>query len=217
MVKLRKSHLIVIGVLVVLASYGWQQLPSWARNPDYWWQTPNQRGAALYAEGDFAHAAQHFHNPAWRAAALYRARDWPAAEAAFAQLPDTAEQRFNRGNVAAHAGQLAQAVAHYDAALTQRPGWAHAIKNRQLVANEIAKRKRRPPEQDGGEPMLDPDGTVIDEQAQRGKPGRIDVEKLDPSALAALWLRTVRTDPGAFLRLRFAQEVRLGADKKATP
>lgn len=208
-----RCALVLAAALLVVGAVAGLAFPDWARDPRYWWQTPDQLGQALYQQGDAAQAAQHFRMPQWRGTACYRSGDFACAEAAFAQaalMPDgAATAAFNRGNVAAHAGRLADALARYDEALALRPDWRAARANHAVVLAELGARQQRARERAAAdEPVLPPDGTVVDDQGKRGKPGRIEVEKLDSDALAALWLRNVRNDPGAFLRLRFAEERR---------
>lgn len=191
----------------------WQSAPPWLRDPAYWWRTPDQRGADALAQGNFAAAARHFQRADWRGVACYRAGDFTCADAAFALAGGAtawqAEAAFNRGNVAARAGRLPQALAHFDAALLARPDWREARENRALVAAAIAaERKAEKPRDGAGEPALPPDGVVVDEQGKRGKAGRIEIEALDDAASQAIWLRNVKNDPAAFLRLRFADEAR---------
>jgi Ca-activated chloride channel family protein len=185
------------------------RLPDWVRDPAYWWRTPDQRGADLYAEGDFVAASLQFRAPGWRGVACYRAENYPCAAQAFARSGmDPAVEHFNLGNVDARRGQLSRALIHYDAALDARPGWTIVQDNRRLVLELIADRSRRPqpPEPTGGGPNLDPDDIVIDERGGQGKPGQIQIEKIDPDSLAQQWLKQIRNDPAEFLRLRFASE-----------
>lgn len=188
-------------------------IPPWAMQPGYWWQTPVQRGAHAFTQGDWAQAMRHFRQspqPEWLAAACYRAGDLDGAAASLtALLTESAPPhlRYNLGNIEARRGRLASALKHYDAALAAQPDWREAEDNRQLVLHLIAERTRRgePPDGDG-EPNLDPDEIITDEKGKQGKAGTIEIEKLDPKSLAQLWLRQVRNDPGEFLRLRFADE-----------
>lgn len=207
----RLFALLAVGAVASLLAR--EQLPDWAHDPRYWWRTPDQVGVALYRQGAPAQALRHLRAADWRGTACYRSADLACAEAAFAHaalLPDhvPADLAFKRGNVAARAGRLAAALAHYDAALSARPEWLAARENRALVLAAMVEAQQKSRRETGGEPTLPPDGTVIDERGKQGKPGRIELEKLDHDAQAKLWLRTVRTDPGAFLRLRFAQEQR---------
>lgn len=185
-------------------------VPDWVADPAYWWQTPDQAGAALYATGDYKAAGGQFRNAAWRGAACFRAADYACAERAFAHARmAAAEQHFNLGNVAARAGKLDKALAEYDLALAAHPNWPSATHNRGIVLALIVDRSKRPApdEPDGrGDPSLDPDQVEIDQHATRGKRGRMEIEKLDPNSLAQLWLRQINSDAGEFLRLRFGDE-----------
>lgn len=186
------------------------EVPDWVADPAYWWRTPNQTGAERYAAGDYRAASGLFRHAAWRGTACFRAADYACAERAFADADmDVAERHFNLGNVAARAGRLDQALAEYDAALAARPDWPPAVHNRKIVLALLVDRSKRPPpeELDGrGDPNLDPEQAEIDQRGARGKPGRLEIEKLDPNSLAQLWLRQIRSDAGEFLRLRFADE-----------
>lgn len=102
------------------------------------WARPDQQGATAFARSDFPVAAQRFEDPAWRAAALYKAGDYEAAAAAYAALPGA---DYNRGNALARAGRLEEAVAAYDAALAAAPDHADARANRDLVQVLIERRK----------------------------------------------------------------------------
>ncbi|MFG1262952.1 VWA domain-containing protein [Xanthobacter aminoxidans] len=114
-----------------------QNLPqSWA---DLWWR-PDQQGAADYARGDYAAAAQKFEDPAWKADALYKAGDYSGASAALSRLPG---RDYNRGNALARAGQLEEAVAAYDKALAANPDNADAKFNRDLVQKLIDAKKKQ--------------------------------------------------------------------------
>jgi Ca-activated chloride channel family protein len=201
---------------------GWPQrltatLPDWVFEPQYWWQTPDQAGLEHYRAGRYRHAVRHFNNSGWRGAACYRAGDYECAAQAFSKLAAATGSELNLGNTAAQQQQPEIAIAHYDAALRMQPGWLSAEENRALMRIAIAthdRDQRNKPET--GEPTEDPDGTVIDDRAKKGKPGAINIEKLDPGAVDKLWLRNVRTDPGEFLRLRFAAEAQAAANSYKT-
>ncbi len=185
-------------------------LPDWTRAPEYWWQTPDQAAAELYAEGRFAAAARHFRNAAWRGAACFRAADYTCAEAAFAEAGiDAASRHLNLGNVAAHLGRFEHAVAEYDAALAVAPGWTRASENRRIVLELIVERSRRSATEDsaqGGNPAREPQQPATKRKPMQRRAGGIEIERLDPDSLAERWLRQLRNDAGEFLRLRFADE-----------
>ncbi|WP_295007186.1 hypothetical protein [uncultured Dechloromonas sp.] len=212
MVRLEQlaALLTIVFVAIAAAHEAGHDLPDWFADPAYWWQTPDQAGAALHAAGHYRAAGGEFRDAAWRGTACYRAADYACAGQAFAEAEmDPAERHFNLGNVAARAGRFDHALAEYDAALAARPDWPSATRNRGIVLALIAERSKRPaPEAfDGrGEPNLDPDQAEIDHRGARGKRGRMAIDKLDPDSLAQLWLRQINSDAGEFLRLRFGDE-----------
>ena len=77
-------------------------------------------------------AADVFHDPAWRAAALYEAGRYDAAIALFRTGGRRAS--YNLGNALARAGDLDGALAAYDEALRFNPRDADAQANRSLIA-----------------------------------------------------------------------------------
>ena len=111
---------------------------------DDWWSRPDQQGAEAFAAGRHADAAKLFEDPAWRAAALYRAEDYAGA-AELLQGQEGTESRYNLGNALARAGQLEQALAAYDEALAAEPDHADARFNRDLVAKLL---EQQEPQQD---------------------------------------------------------------------
>lgn len=116
-----------------------------------WWRTPDQAGAAAFEHKDYAGAAQSFQDPAWRAAARYRAGDFAGASEDL-KNSDSALALYNRGNALARQGQLPEALAAYDAALTKAPQDADAKFNRELVAKALEKQqKQQQKDQQAGE------------------------------------------------------------------
>ena len=95
------------------------------------WQTADQQGQALL-EQDPASAAETFDNPQWRGTANYRAGNYEQAAKDFA-TQNTPEARYNQGNALAQMGDYENALQAYDQALEQRPDFAEAQKNRQLI------------------------------------------------------------------------------------
>ncbi|NUS39021.1 MAG: VWA domain-containing protein [Lysobacter sp.] len=95
-----------------------------AHGADGWWRRPDQQaharldqGARAYRRGDFAAAAQAWH-------------DVPGADAA-----------YDLGNALAKAGDYDGAIAAYDRALQQRPGMEDAIVNRDVVRKAMQKKR----------------------------------------------------------------------------
>lgn len=108
---------------------------------DDWFSRPDQQGAEAFAAGRPADAAKLFVDPAWRAAALYRAQDYSGAAETLNGQEGT-EARYNLGNALARAGQLEQALAAYDEALAAQPDHEDARFNRDLVAKLLEQQKQ---------------------------------------------------------------------------
>ncbi|MBF0626823.1 MAG: VWA domain-containing protein [Magnetococcales bacterium] len=104
------------------------------------WQRPDQQGAEQWAAADPNAAAQLFTDPAWKAAALYRAGRFEESLHALEPL-DHADAWYNRGNALAQLNRLEEAVRAYDEALKRDPQHADARHNRELV-----QKQHQPPE-----------------------------------------------------------------------
>ncbi len=201
---LERALLATLLLLVAAMAYGtWRE--------EYFWQTADQRGFDDYQQRDYASAERRFQNSQWKAAACYRRGDFSCATEIYT-MTDGAEAAYNLGNSLAHsrkAGSLTGALASYQKALSHHPDWSLAKHNQRVIAELLIvqnSKKKSADEGEPGEPNETPDGTIVDDKAKHGKPGKVSIEKLDPNAIEQLWLRNVKTDPAAFLRLRFAAE-----------
>lgn len=151
-------------------------------------------------------AAPLLPDPAERGVALYRAGDYPGADAAFAAAGRT--QTYNRGLSLAATGQYALALAYFDAVLFANPADAEARRNREAVNALI------PPEQgDGIVPgrIAGAGGLGPAPRTESTTSGVLMINwKRDVEArgIAASddWLATLADDPGEFLRLRLRAE-----------
>ncbi|MFG1279166.1 VWA domain-containing protein [Xanthobacter autotrophicus] len=156
--------------------------PAAAGTWDDLWARPDQQGASAFGAGDYATAAQRFENPAWRAAARYKAGDNPGAAEAYARMPGA---DYNRGNALARSDRLEEAVAAYDAALKADPADADAKFNRDLVQGIIDARKKKDDEKknDQKKDKGNSGGGGGGKQDAGGKsdPGKPDPNKSDPS------------------------------------
>lgn len=127
------------------------------------WQTADQQGQALM-EQDPASAAETFDNPEWRGTANYRAGNYEQAAKDFA-TQDTPEARYNQGNALAQMGDYEQALAAYDQALEQRPDFAEAEKNRQLIQDLLEQQQQQDQQQNGDQ------GEQNQDQQNQGQDG----------------------------------------------
>lgn len=201
--------------------------------PDLW-RRADQQAARAFERGGAGDEARLLEKlgagSPWRAMVLYRAGRYAEAEALFAAL-DTADAHYNRGNALALAGQLAQALEAYDAALERRPGMGDALHNRALVREALAKQRAQGPgdERSGAEeraqsPAPGTPGRAPKREAAWDDPGRPEEQARTPPPEATKpaeesperaelrrlekLLQKVPDDSGPLLANRFAHQLR---------
>ncbi len=119
--------------------------PAGALTWDDLWLRRDQQGARAFAEQRPAAAAELFDDLQWRAAAQYRAEDYPASATALDGI-DGPDAHYNRGNALARAGSFPEAIAAYDRALELDQDHEDAAYNRQLLMENMP---QPPPGQEG--------------------------------------------------------------------
>ncbi len=105
-----------------------------------WWFTPDQAGQRAFEREDYVAAAARYADPAWRAAARYRAGDYASATRELEGRQD-ADSLYNRGNAYARLGRYEEALAAYAAALKAAPAHDDAQYNKTLIEDLL----RQPP------------------------------------------------------------------------
>jgi len=166
------------------------------------WLTPDQQGRLAFERGDFAAAAGHFRDPAWRGVALYRAGNYAEALDAFAAL-DTAESYYNQGNALMQLGRAEEATAAYKRALEMHPDWAEAKANLTIAERLVAMKKDEEDEQQQ-EPNQRPDQIVFDDKGKKGKAGLVNAAE----QTAEMWMRNIQITPTDLLARKFAIEAK---------
>jgi len=134
----RRGYLVVLAAL--LAPF---PSPSHAFDWEGLWERADQRAAELFSAGEPAAASGLFEDPRWRAAAQYRAGEFSASAKTLTAFEDP-EAQYNRGNALARSGQLEEALAAYDKALALDNAHEDARYNRDLVAEQLRRRKDQP-------------------------------------------------------------------------
>ncbi len=133
----RRGYLLVLLLLILPQAH-----PAYAFDWDSLWLRADQRGQQAMAARQPQQAAKLFQDPEWRAAADYRAGNYPAALESLKGI-DNAEADYNRGNALAQMGRLPEAIAAYQEALKRNPKLADARYNRDL----LEKMQKKPPPQ----------------------------------------------------------------------
>lgn len=166
------------------------------------WFTPDQLGRRHFERGEFTEAAAVFQDPLWQGAAFYRAGEFEKAARAFARR-DTAEAHYNQGNAWLMNGKYEDAIARYDRALAERPGWKDAADNRDLAAARL--KMTTVTGGDMGDQKIGADKIVFDKNAKsEGQDTEVAGGKaLSDQEMQSLWLRRVQTRPADFLKAKF--------------
>jgi Ca-activated chloride channel family protein len=168
----RGSAFIIIAALLPMLP-----TPTYAFEFDDLWLRPDQQGQKLLEQQQPALAAQRFNDPAWRASALYLAKDYQRAAENFALL-DSAEAHYNRGNALALAGNLTEALEAYQQALEDAPEMLAAQYNYDVVA-EILQRSKAAQPADTSNSENDSEavsGSPSDNLSDSNSPASADVE-----------------------------------------
>ena len=197
-----------VPALAALALCGLASSPSEAGEGTLFFSA-DQIGQRLFNQGKYLAAAESFVDARWKGVAYYRAGEFALAEQAFA-VGTQPEDFYNRGNALLMQGKYADAVRQYDRALELRPSWRQAADNRRIARLRAARTEARGGEGTGG--MLEADDIVFDSGDPAESSGTETVEgetgaPLDDKSMEAMWLRNVRTEPGDFLRSKFAYQV----------
>ena len=114
------------------------------------WKTKDQPAAEAFADENHELAASLFEQTGWRGAANYRAKNYESAIASFSTT-DTADGHYNRGNALALAGNLPEAIAAYDVAISRDPEHSDAIYNKEIVERLLEEQESEQGENQEGE------------------------------------------------------------------
>jgi len=153
---------------------------SYALEWDDLWQTKNQQAQQNYNKQNYEQAAQQFTDPAWQAAAQYKAAKYRADNL----LPATKEIDFyNQGNVQAKSGQLKEAIESYKQALTLNPKNEDAKYNQDVVEKALEQQEQEQQKNKDQKPSDDKkegdEQKDEDKESQEGDSEQQDQEKQD--------------------------------------
>ncbi|MEZ5553110.1 MAG: VWA domain-containing protein [Pseudomonadales bacterium] len=180
-----------------------------------WWLTPDQQGRYLFAQGDYAEAAERFEDLRWKATAYYAAEQFDLAAEYFSR-DDTPSGLFNRANALAQGRHYLAAVRGYDEVLIRVPGHEGALHNRALVQaiideiNALSAAQVAEGDETARDPGAEPrtaDGA--ERQVLPGEEARTFTaeEILADERLQEMWLRGVQADPARFLGIKFQMQL----------
>ena len=160
----RRGYVLGVLLFVVLPFGNEAQALTWKDL----WQTPDQQAQALLEEGAAAEAVELFEDPEWRAVAQYRAEDYAASAAAFAERDDT-RSLYNLGNAMARQGEFESAIDAYEQVLEIDPDHEDAAFNRDLLEQLQEQQQQQQNEgdqQESSEQQSDGEQSEGDSQSQ---------------------------------------------------
>lgn len=132
-----------------------------------WWQRADQQAASALQQGNAVKAQQLAHDPVWRGAAAYRAKDYASAVQALTQAKG-ADAPYNLGNALAKLGRYPEAIKAYDHALQLDPHNDDARANRKLVEDAM----RKPPQNSSASSQQQKSGGQGNQNSQGGQNGQ---------------------------------------------
>lgn len=199
----RPLGLLTLLALIALGALSWREGSFSAL-----WLTPDQAGQRAYDRLEFSEAADRFADPMRRGVAAYDAGRYGDAAASFGRLPSAAAL-YNRGNAQMKGREYAAAIASYRQAVVEAPDWTEARENLALARYVLAYIEEAREQSDTEK--MGADEYVFDKRRKGGIDEVITDQSVLEEASAEKWMRSVNTETGEFLRLRFALE----ADREA--
>ncbi|WP_051368845.1 vWA domain-containing protein [Psychromonas arctica] len=111
------------------------------------WKNSEQNAYQALRDGDYTQASDNFHNPDWKAAALFKNKQYKQAEAIYSQQtrvdPKNATTLYNLGNTQAMQKKYQQALESYQQALALQPDFAQAKANKEAVEKLLEQQEQK--------------------------------------------------------------------------
>jgi Ca-activated chloride channel homolog len=197
---MRWSFLLVLGIGMMPSP------PAQAEGIADWFLTSDQQGRLAYQRKDYDRAAELFADPMWKGEALYRDGQYSEAAKVLARL-DTADAAFHEGMAHIRGREYREGIAAFETALQRDsnfPGAAENLKTAKAILDYVeTTREQSDTGEEAGEGA---DDIVLDNEDARGVDTQIQGGDEGELLTADQWMNTVDTDPGDFLRQRFAIE-----------
>ena len=110
------------------------------------WKNSQQNAYQAYQQGDYKVASEHFEDAQWKAAALFKNKQYQQAEALYSKqsalMPDNAELLYNLANTQAMQQKYEQALSNFNKALQHQPDFKQAVDNKNAVEALLAQKQQ---------------------------------------------------------------------------
>ena len=111
------------------------------------WKNSDQNAYQALQDGDYTQASDNFHNPDWKAAALFKDKQYKQAEAIYSEQttanPKNATTLYNLGNAQAMQKKYQQALESYQQALALQSDFAQAKANKEAVEKLLEQQEQQ--------------------------------------------------------------------------
>jgi Ca-activated chloride channel family protein len=172
----RRGYLIAVLIFIMpfpdtAQAFDWDSL----------WLRADQRAVQELEAGNSEAAAELFDDPAWKAAAQYRAGDFQSTVESLEKAEDI-QNLYNRGNALARLGQYEEAISNYDQVLEQMPDHEDAKFNKELLEEELEKQQQQNQQQQSQDQQeqdqeKEQEKQDSDQQQQDGQEGEQDKQQ----------------------------------------
>ena len=145
------------------------------------WKNSEQNAYQALQDGDYTQASENFHNPDWKAAALFKNKQYKQAEAIYSQQttvdPKNATTLYNLGNAQAMQKKYQQALESYQQALAIQSDFAQAKANKEAVEKLLEQQKQQQDQQDQSQQDGQQSSEQQEQQGQNQQDGQQSSEQ----------------------------------------
>jgi len=145
------------------------------------WKNSEQNAYQALQDGDYTQASENFHNPDWKAAALFKNKQYKQAEAIYSEQttvdPKNATTLYNLGNTQAMQKKYQQALESYQQALAIQSDFAQAKANKEAVEKLLEQQKQQQDQQDQSQQDGQQSSEQQEQQSQSQQDGQQSSEQ----------------------------------------
>lgn len=151
------------------------------------WQTQRQQAVEEYESGNYDSAQHKFTDPLWQGNAAYRAKEYDAAEQAYRQAAQRADEAqraealHNLGNALAQQQRYQDALDAYEQALAQQPELAPAKQNADLMKQLLEQQQNQQNQQNQQKDQNNDQQQSDSEQQEKNQQAEEDKANKDES------------------------------------